>query len=85
MNLNSTKSMTGHMLGAAGAAESVASLLAIYHGLVPPTINFTEPDPGCDLNYTFNEAQVRDIRYALNNAFGFGGHNSTLVFKKFEE
>jgi 3-oxoacyl-[acyl-carrier-protein] synthase II len=85
MNLNSTKSMTGHMLGAAGAAESVASLLAIYHGLVPPTINFSESDPECDLNYTFNEAQVRDIRYALNNAFGFGGHNSTLVFKKFEE
>lgn len=85
IHLNSTKSMTGHMLGAAGAAESVASLLAIYHGLVPPTINFSEADPECDLNYTFNEAQVRDVRYALNNAFGFGGHNSTLVFKKFEE
>lgn len=85
INLNSTKSMTGHMLGAAGAAESIASLLTLYHGLIPPTINFSEPDPECDLNYTFNEAQVRDVKYALNNAFGFGGHNTTLVFKKFEE
>lgn len=84
INLNSTKSMTGHMLGAAGAAESVATILAIYHGIVPPTINFSNPDPECDLNYTFNEAQTRDLKYALNNAFGFGGHNTTLVFKKFE-
>lgn len=85
INLNSTKSMTGHMLGAAGAAESVASILAIYHGLIPPTINYQTPDPDCDLNYTTNEAVARDVRYALNNAFGFGGHNTTLVFKKFEE
>ncbi|MEX2435139.1 MAG: beta-ketoacyl-ACP synthase II [Balneolaceae bacterium] len=85
MNLNSTKSMTGHMLGAAGAAESVASLLSVYHGIVPPTINHETPDPECDLNYTTNEAVVRDVKYALNNAFGFGGHNTTLVFKKFEE
>ncbi|MEX2641475.1 MAG: beta-ketoacyl-ACP synthase II [Balneolales bacterium] len=85
INLNSTKSMTGHMLGAAGAAESVASILAIYHGMVPPTINYKTPDPDCDLNYTTNEAEVRDIKYALNNAFGFGGHNTTVVFKKFEE
>jgi len=85
LNLNSTKSMTGHMLGAAGAAESLATLLSIYHGMIPPTINFTTPDPECDLNYTFNEAEVKDIRYAMNNAFGFGGHNTTLVFKKFEE
>ncbi len=84
LNLNSTKSMTGHMLGAAGAAESVATILAIYHGLIPPTINYTTPDPDCDLNYTTNEAEARDIKYALNNAFGFGGHNTTLVFKKFE-
>lgn len=84
INLNSTKSMTGHMLGAAGAAESVATILAIYHGIVPPTINFENPDPECDLNYTFNEAQSRDVKYAMNNAFGFGGHNTTLVFKKFE-
>jgi 3-oxoacyl-[acyl-carrier-protein] synthase II len=83
INLNSTKSMTGHMLGAAGAAESIATILAIYHGLVPPTINFSEPDPECDLNYTFNKAQVRTIEYGINNAFGFGGHNSSLVFRKF--
>ncbi|MCC5914811.1 MAG: beta-ketoacyl-[acyl-carrier-protein] synthase II, partial [Balneolaceae bacterium] len=85
MNMNSTKSMTGHMLGAAGAAESVATLLSTYHGIVPPTINYTEPDPECDLNYTTNEAEVRDVKYAMNNAFGFGGHNTTLVFKKFDE
>lgn len=85
MNLNSTKSMTGHTLGAAGAIESVASLLAIYHGTIPPTINLENQDPECDLNYTANEPVVRDIKYALNNAFGFGGHNSTLVFKKYEE
>ncbi len=85
INLNSTKSMTGHTLGAAGAIESVAALLAIYHGIVPPTINIDNQDPECDLNYTANKAVVRDIRYALNNAFGFGGHNSTLVFKKYEE
>lgn len=85
INLNSTKSMTGHTLGAAGAVESLATLLAIYHGTVPPTINFETPDPECDLNYTFNKAQVRELRYAVNNAFGFGGHNTSLVFKKFEE
>lgn len=85
INLNSTKSMTGHMLGAAGAAESVATLLAVYHGMVPPTINYETPDPECDLNYTVNEAEVRDLKYAMNNAFGFGGHNTTIVFKKFED
>jgi len=83
INLNSTKSMTGHMLGAAGAAESIATILAIYHGVVPPTINFSEPDPECDLNYTFNKAQPRLIEYAINNAFGFGGHNTSVVFRKF--
>lgn len=85
INLNSTKSMTGHMLGAAGAAESIATLLAIYHSMVPPTINQDNPDPECDLNYTPNEPVERDLKYALNNAFGFGGHNTTLVFKKFEK
>lgn len=85
INLNSTKSMTGHMLGAAGAAESIAAVLAIYHGIIPPTINYRVPDPECDLNYTPNEAVPRSITYALNNAFGFGGHNTSLVFKKFEE
>ncbi len=85
INLNSTKSMTGHMLGAAGAAESVAALLTTYHGIVPPTINYETPDPACDLNYTVNESEARDVKYALNNAFGFGGHNTTLVFKKYED
>lgn len=85
INLNSTKSMTGHTLGAAGAVESIASVLALYNELVPPTINNFNTDPRCDLNYTFNEAQPRKMRYALNNAFGFGGHNTTLVFKTFEE
>ena len=85
MNLNSTKSMTGHMLGAAGAAETLAALLSIYHGMIPPTINYNYPDPDCDLNYTVNEAEVRDVRYAISNAFGFGGHNTSLVVKKFEE
>lgn len=85
INLNSTKSMTGHMLGAAGAAESIATILALYHDLVPPTINHFNTDPLCDLNYTVNEAQDRKMRYALNNAFGFGGHNTTLVMKKFDD
>jgi 3-oxoacyl-[acyl-carrier-protein] synthase II len=85
INLNSTKSMTGHMLGAAGAAESIAVVLSLFNGLVPPTINFSTPDPQCDLNYTTNEAVERNIRYAMNNAFGFGGHNTVLIFKKFEE
>ncbi len=85
INLNSTKSMTGHMLGAAGAVESIAAVMAIYHGIIPPTINYETPDPECDLNYTVNESVVRDVRYAINNAFGFGGHNTSLVFKKFEE
>lgn len=85
INLNSTKSMHGHTLGAAGAIESIATLLAIYHGTVPPTINIENQDPECDLNYTANESVVRDVKYALNNAFGFGGHNSTLVFKKYQD
>src|SRR6056297_24972 len=85
INHNSTKSMTGHALGAAGAMEALATMLSTYHGMIPPTINFETPDPECDLNYTFNESEVRDVNYALNNAFGFGGHNTTLVFKKFEE
>lgn len=77
--------MTGHSLGAAGAMEALATMLSTYHGMIPPTINYETPDPECDLNYTVNEAVVRDVKYALNNAFGFGGHNTTLVFKKFEE
>lgn len=84
MNLSSTKSMTGHLLGAAGAVEAIASILAMTHGRVPPTINFENPDPKCDLNYTFNEPQDRAVNVAMSNAFGFGGHNTCLAFRKFE-
>ena len=85
MNLSSTKSMTGHLLGAAGAVEAIATILAIRNDVVPPTINFEEADPECDLNYTFNEPQERAVKVALSNAFGFGGHNTSLAFKEFEE
>ena len=85
LNVSSTKSMTGHLLGAAGAVEAIASILATRHDVVPPTINFDERDPDCDLNYTFNEAQERPVRIAISNAFGFGGHNTSVAFRKFEE
>ncbi len=89
LNISSTKSMTGHMLGATGAAEAIASILAIQHGIVPPTINFTEgdEDPEIDynLNFTFNKAQKRTVNAALSNTFGFGGHNASLIFRRFEE
>ncbi len=81
----STKSMTGHMLGAAGAAEAIASILSITHDLVPPTINFSAPDPACDLPYAFNAAVKRPVRVAMTNAFGFGGHNTSAVFVAYEE
>lgn len=84
MNVSSTKSMTGHLLGAAGAVEAIASILAVRNGVVPPTINFEEEDPDCDLNYTFNEPQERDVRVALSNAFGFGGHNTSVAFRRFD-
>ncbi len=83
MNLSSTKSMTGHLLGAAGAIEAIATVLATYHDVIPPTINFETPDPECDLNYTFNEPVERVVNLAASNAFGFGGHNTTVAFKKF--
>lgn len=84
LNISSTKSMTGHLLGAAGAIEAIATTLAIKNGIVPPTINHFTDDPECDLNYTFNTAQKRDIRAAISNTFGFGGHNASLVLKKYE-
>lgn len=83
MNLSSTKSMTGHLLGAAGAVEAVASILAITNGMIPPTINFANSDPDCDLNYTFNKPQKREVNVALSNAFGFGGHNTSILLKKY--
>lgn len=85
INISSTKSMHGHLLGAAGAVESIVTILAIVNNIVPPTINYETPDPDCDLNYTPNVRVQREIYAALNNSFGFGGHNATLVFKKFEE
>jgi 3-oxoacyl-[acyl-carrier-protein] synthase II len=84
VNLSSTKSMTGHLLGAAGAVEAIASILAIINDRIPPTINFANPDPECDLNYTFNKPQDRKVNYAISNAFGFGGHNTSVIFKKYE-
>ncbi|WP_294946693.1 beta-ketoacyl-ACP synthase II [Sulfurivirga sp.] len=80
--VSSTKSMTGHALGAAGALETIFTTLAIYEGVLPPTINLENPDEGCDLDYVANEAREADIRYALNNSFGFGGTNGTLVLAK---
>ena len=83
MNVSSTKSMTGHLLGATGAVEAIASILASINDTAPPTINFKNPDPECDLNYTFNTPQKRKIDFALSNAFGFGGHNTSVIFKKY--
>jgi 3-oxoacyl-[acyl-carrier-protein] synthase II len=84
LNLSATKSMTGHLLGAAGAAEAIATILAIRHGRIPPTINVETLDDDCDLNYTLHEPVDRPVRAALTNAFGFGGHNTTVAFKRFE-
>ena len=81
--VSSTKSMTGHLLGAAGGVEAIATLLALHHGLLPPTINYETPDPECDLDYVPNQARKQDIEIALSNAFGFGGTNATLVFRKY--
>ncbi|MCA6073720.1 beta-ketoacyl-ACP synthase II [Fulvivirga sedimenti] len=87
LNISSTKSMTGHLLGAAGAIEAVASILSITDGIVPPTINHFTDDEGLDnkLNFTFNKAQKREVNVALSNTFGFGGHNTSIIFKKFAE
>ncbi len=82
LHISSTKSMTGHMLGAAGAVEAIASILALKNGIIPPTINYLEPDEECDLNYTPNKAVKADIELALSTSFGFGGHNACLAFKK---
>ena len=86
ININSTKSMTGHLLGAAGAIEAIASVLAMQHGLVPPTINHTTVDENINptLNLTLNKAQKRDIKVAMSNTFGFGGHNACVLFKKLD-
>jgi 3-oxoacyl-[acyl-carrier-protein] synthase II len=83
--INSTKSMTGHLLGAAGAIEAMACVMAVHDGVIPPTINHFEDDPNIPkLNFVFNEAVKKDIKYALSNTFGFGGHNASIIFKKHE-
>ena len=81
--ISSTKSMTGHLLGAAGSTEAIFSVLALRDGIIPPTINYEEPDPECDLDYVPNVARQKPLRVVMSNAFGFGGTNATLVFKKF--
>jgi 3-oxoacyl-[acyl-carrier-protein] synthase II len=83
--ISSTKSVTGHLLGAAGAIETIFSLLAIRDGVIPPTINYENPDPECDLNYTPNKARPANLKYAISNSFGFGGHNSTMVVGGYED
>ncbi|HEV7903323.1 MAG TPA: beta-ketoacyl-ACP synthase II [Pyrinomonadaceae bacterium] len=83
--VSSTKSMTGHLLGAAGGIEAVFSVLAITRGMIPPTINYVNPDPECDLDYVPNEAREAYVNYALSNSFGFGGTNAALIFKRYEE
>ena len=85
MNISSTKSMTGHLLGAAGAIEAMATVLAIKNDIIPPTINFVTPDPEIDprFNLTLNKAQTRKVNVAISNTFGFGGHNAAVVFKKY--
>ena len=85
LNVHSIKSMVGHLLGAAGAVESIVSVLSIRDGIIPPTINYEEKDPDCDLNYTPNSAVKRDVNAVLSDNSGFGGHNTAIVFKKFEE
>jgi 3-oxoacyl-[acyl-carrier-protein] synthase II len=85
VTVTSTKSMTGHMLGAAGAVEAIASVLSIVHGVVPPTINVTELDPECDLCFALGKPAYREVRVAFSNAFGFGGHNTCAAFKIYEE
>ena len=85
LSVSSTKSMTGHLLGAAGGIEAIATILALKNSLVPPTIHFATVDPDCDLDYTPNQARAKDLKAAISNTFGFGGHNATLLFKKWTE
>jgi 3-oxoacyl-[acyl-carrier-protein] synthase II len=83
--ISSTKSMTGHTLGAAGAVEAVVSIMAIQTGIIPPTINLHHPDPECDLDYVPNEARQAEVNVAMSNVMGFGGHNTSLIFKRYTD
>ena len=83
LNISSTKSLTGHLLGAAGSVEAIACILAINNSFIPPTINYQDVDPNCDLNYTPNKSINKKINYAMSNTFGFGGHNASLIFKNY--
>ena len=87
LNISSTKSMTGHLLGAAGAIETIAAILSVKNNIIPPTINHFIDDPEIDpsLNYTFNKAQKREVKTAISNTFGFGGHNACVMVKKYNE
>jgi 3-oxoacyl-[acyl-carrier-protein] synthase II len=82
--VSSTKSQTGHLLGAAGGLEAILCCLGLYHGVVPPTLNLEEPDVGCDLDYVPNAPREQRLRVAMSNAFGFGGTNAVLLFSRFE-
>ena len=83
--VSSTKGATGHCLGAAGAVEAMFCVLAVDRGALPPTINYEEPDPACDLDYIPNEAREADVRTAVSNSFGFGGHNASIVLKRVDD
>jgi len=83
--VSSTKGATGHCLGAAGAGEATFATLAVNRGVLPPTINYEDPDPECDLDYIPNESREADVRVSVSNSFGFGGHNATIVLRRFED
>jgi len=83
--VSSTKSMTGHLLGAAGAVELIATVLTIENSIIPPTINYENPDPECDLDYVPNKARQQEVNFAISNSLGFGGHNATIAVKKFRD
>jgi 3-oxoacyl-[acyl-carrier-protein] synthase II len=84
MAISSNKSMLGHLLGAAGGVEAIATVLTIHRGVIPPTINYENPDPDCDLDYVPNTAREAQVRVAISNSLGFGGHNCTIVIRRFE-